>query len=227
MMRPLCSPALRLLLPVLAFLPGLFAGCTSYNPFLNPPAQPLPKGKGEVAASLGGLPPVNGGSNFADLGTEGLVRYAFSNRLTLGARMWTADMNWTDGLDLSGFSFDGFYLLSGDSGSTRIAIAPRVHFLTSGETIAGRGLSVDALAWLPPRWILKPFIAFGAGIGEDLADDAVNPALYTMMFRAGASTRLFDTFDVSVEVASFGEFDHDFGYDRWITVPNVSLRWDF
>ena len=86
----------RSLVPLVALAALLIEGCSlAYSPYANPPARPLRKEQGEVVGALSALAETRrdgstgaGFGAYADAGSELYGRYAFSDRLTLGARIW-------------------------------------------------------------------------------------------------------------------------------------------
>jgi hypothetical protein len=206
-------------------------GCTSlvYSPFATLPSEPLRKDRGQLTATLSALPEASGNLGSAHLASEGMIRHAFSDRLTLQARGWSRFSSMQQ-LQLDGFSFEGIYLLSDTAAALRFALMPRVEFMMQGRSIDGEAAMISAVAWLPKLGFVNPYLGAGAGAAaivvetDELGRDRFGWG-YAFIGNAGATVDLFTSFSVNVELAGTLQVERYNGSIGGYLLPSVGVSW--
>lgn len=209
----------------------VLAGCNSvvYSPSIMAPAQPLQKEQGALGISADALPTtggsVQGGSNV-------MVRYAFSNRLTLQARSW-ATWNALQNLTISGASVEGFYMLNDTSASWRLGLIPRASVMLRGRSIDGRAASLSAIAWTPQVFFFKPYVALGGGIGDVVNTSATTEIGtqydwgYAILGNLGVNVELSSAFSLNAELSGILQVNPGYGSSYWFVLPSGGVTWTF
>jgi hypothetical protein len=205
----------------------LCAGCTPslvYSPSLLLPAQPLVKEDVHLVLGTEMLPetrPEAFGIRATAGGSVG-IRYAFSDRLTLGLKGW-------DALDdgRGGASAEGIVMLS-DKGPYRLALIPRTGLvLSEGGTIEGGGITLPVAIWAPPLGALHPYGALGPIVGWRDLGASPGEWGYGAVGNLGMAIEISKVFAVNLEVAGIvqvNRYDHT---THAIADPALSLSWRF
>jgi hypothetical protein len=206
-------------------------GCTSlvYSPFATLPSEPLRKDRGQLTATLSALPEASGDLGSAHAASEGMIRHAFSDRLTLQARGWSRFSS-MQSLQLDGFSFEGIYMLNDTTASLRVALMPRVEFMMNGRSIDGEAAMISAVAWLPKIGFVNPYLGAGTGAAAIIVEtDEVGRERvgwgYAFIGNAGATVDLFASLSVNVELAGTVQFERYNGSVGGFLLPSIGVSW--
>ncbi len=212
----------------LATLPGC---STVYSPYVTPPPRPLEEFEGGISASVNVLPETRPEALGASVATggEALARFAFTDRLTMQARTWgRIDVS---SPQVNGVSIEGLYMLNDSTAPVRYAVMPRLVAMFEGRSIDARAAFVGGVAWVPDLWILKPYVAIGAGIGDYIGDESAASGDrwgYAFTGNLGANVDLVANFSAGLELAAIVQVNR---YDRTVSalplLPSLSAAWKF
>ncbi len=151
------------------------SGCVTslvYSPSMQLPTQPLQKEQGQVGVGMVLLPETR--PSIADqkstLGTEGFIRYAFSNKFSLQARYWN-DVYLYDGHYRGGFSGSGTYVFGDSLSNCQYGLTVTVGTSMDNASLTGKGTSVVGSVWLPKLHNdLRPYSSIGIIAGAHSSD---------------------------------------------------------
>jgi len=209
-------------------LAGLLTSCNAlYSPTLHLPERPLAKNDGQLAVGYGALNDVTGYDNvlsFTD-GNDLLMRYAFSDRLSLAVKWWSSTSFFDRGYYNGGFSASSIYAFGDRNEPVVFALVPAWNMLFTNKEIIAIGWSLQAASWLPHIWKVRPYIASGPGY---IAQSFKNKEWgYGLITNTGLIYDLAENFRVNGEVSTV------WGYrvstkDIFTSIaPSISFSWNF
>ena len=209
-------------------LSGFLCGCNAlYSPSLHLPERPLAKNDGLVTIGYGTLNDVTGYDDvlsFSD-GNDILVRYGFSDRLSLGVKWWSSTSVFGRGFYNGGFLANGVYTLNDRDKDLVFGIIPTWSMLFTNDEVIAMGGSLQTAAWLPRIAIVRPYIASGPGvIVQNFRNDE---------WGYGLITNVGLTYDITKDFHVNGELSTVWGYrvsskDIFTTIaPSISVSWNF
>jgi hypothetical protein len=198
------------ILPII--LLALFAcSCSSslvYSPSTMLPARPLTTHQGQIIACVEMLPetrPQEVG-RFSVLGGGGTIRYAFSDRVTLGGKGWSELIH--GDTRRGGLSLEGIVMTGRDSTSLLWGLMPRVA-MVFGEGLFsdGQGAALSAVFWFPVTSYLTPYVALGPVLGVRNFQEEWG---YGVIGNAGVTVRLIEKLYLSLELSGIAQYNvHD------------------
>jgi hypothetical protein len=212
----------------------LLTGCASslvYSPSVQLPTSPLRAGSGQLMVGGEFLPETRpiAVPQDAEPGATGLIRYAFSDHLTLQAKSWFALNNTS--ADLSGISLSGIVPF-GDTGSRSLRFGTMISiaFLSDNENgdlaIGGTGFSASLLAWLPiSSDKLTLYGSFGPAYG--VRNASYDSEGYGAILSLGLAYNFCSSLSANLECA--GVLARDL-YDLTTNIiisPSFDLGWKF
>ena len=218
------------ILCLLAFLAILLLyGCSSsavYSPTAMLPSAPLTKEEGQLTLGVEMMPEARpeAVSDYAVLGGTAGIRYAFSDRLTLGGRFW-ADLE--SSRTRGGFGGEAIIMLTGREGSLRFGLVPRIAWVFNGNTIDGGGVSIAVASWIPISDLLTPYVALGPGIGTHDMLDPFKAWGYGLIGNLGVAIRPIDQMQIALELAGVMQINVDESITSGVLAPGISTSWMF
>lgn len=222
-----------LLLGILAI-----AGCAPslvYNPAVSLPARPLVKEQGEVVGTLGFLPetrPQGSASNVhVSPGGALTLRYAFSNRLTLGVSAWTDMEDFFDGYFRGGIGAEALFPIMGggdaDPNGMRMALMPKTAVLFDGGSVEGGGFALPVALWLPKTDLFASYAALGPAVGYRDLSTAPAQWGYGLIGNIGTSIVFNPSIRIYAEVAGIVQVNVYDKITHGILAPSVGLAVTF
>jgi hypothetical protein len=122
-------------------------------------------------------------------------------------------------------------MLSDSQAATRFGLIPRIAAMTDGNEIKGRAALMSGVAWLPDFWIIHPYVALGAGIGDYIGDESSSYAGrwgFTFINNLGGNVDLFSNFNAGLELATVLQFNQfDRSHQLLPFLPSLTLGWKF
>lgn len=231
----------------------LLSGCLLYSPYVSPVVQPLEKGEVEMSGGVGLMPRFIA-EDESDLSIEGGVRYALTDQLTLGGRLWSSAEMWEseEGIGgIDGFGFDGSWLLSNPDRTDAVRIAPTLHVQWGSQRLMGvpgavhprpqeddtvetRGIGYGAgiNLWTPMIGPLQPFTGISARRYTFDTEGEYEMSFTTVGLHGGLGYEVTDHLNVSLEAVGVYEIPEenvmrdDVG-DRFLLTPMLRAAWRF
>ncbi len=216
---------------VVVLLAAICGGCTSslvYSPSVLLPARPLQKEQGELALGAGMLPETRPAAVDRSVvaGGDLLVRYAFSDRVTIGVKGW-GDLSGTEDETRWGVLAEGIVMLSEGGSDYRFALMPRIGMALSNGNIEGGGLTIPVAVWTPAISSVHPYGALGPIVGwRDLSTSRAQIG-YGVIGNVGASLLLSELFSLKAEVAGIFQVNSYDTVSDLMVAPSVALSWTF
>jgi len=214
------------------------AGCAPslvYNPAVSLPSRPLIKEQGEAIGTLGFLPETrphqSGTTSHVSGGGALTLRYAFSNRLTLGVSAWSDLQDFFNGYFRGGFGAEAIFPIAGggdpDPNGMKLGLMPRTAVLFDGGSIEGGGFAIPVVLWLPKTDLFATYAALGPALGYRDLSTAPAQWGYGLIGNLGTSITLGSSFRIYAEVAGIVQVNQ---YDRithGVFAPSVGLALTF
>ena len=207
----------------------LLYGCNPsavYSPTVMLPSAPLVKEEGQLTLGVEMMPearPEKVGDDIVPGGTLG-IRYAFSDRLTLGGRFW-ADL--TSNEIRGGYGAEGLFMFAGDEGSQRFALMSRAALVFNGNSTDGGGFSIAVATWLPVSEPLTLYGAIGPGIGFHDIFDLGKGWGYGLISNVGLTIRPIDPMQIALEVAGIAQYNVEEDVGSILFSPGITTSWMF
>lgn len=207
----------------------LLYGCSPsavYSPTVMLPSAPLVKEEGQLTLGVEMMPearPEKVGDDIVPGGTLG-IRYAFSDRLTLGGRFW-ADL--TSNEIRGGYGAEGIFLFAGEEGSPRYALMSRAALVFNGNSTDGGGFSIAVATWIPVSTLFSPYVALGPGIGfHDIFDPGKGWG-YGLIGNVGVAIRPIDPMQIALELAGIVQVNVEESITTYAISPGITTSWMF
>lgn len=212
---------------ILAF--GAFlTGCNAlYSPALHLPERPIPKNDGQIAVSYGSLNDVTGSENLISYieGNDLLIRYGFSDRLTLGVKWWSSSSLFQDGYYNGGFLANGIYAVTDPDKPFVLALVPTWSLLFTNEEVIASGGSLQLAAWLPKNGRCRPYLASGpALLANNFADKEWG---YGLVSNFGLTVEASENIHINGEVSTVWGYRVSTAQVFTNLAPSISFNWMF
>lgn len=211
------------------FLAGsLLAGCNAlYSPALHLPERPLAKNDGQATLGYGALNDVTGYDemiSFTD-GNDLLVRYGFSDHVSLSVKWWSSTSLFRRGYYNGGFSASGVYAFDDRNKPFVFAVIPAWNLLFTNAKIIAMGWSLQAASWLPHIWKVRPYVASGPGyIAQSFRNKEWG---YGLITNTGLVYDLDKNFKVNGEVSTVWGYRVSTKVMFTSIAPSISFSWNF